>query len=203
MKIGTSPRARYLLLLACIAASYVLTAKLGFTMASVAEQVTVVWPPSGIALAACLLLGRRAWPGVWLGAFVANFTSHEPIVAALAIATGNTLEAVLGSWLLERIGGFDLRIGRLRDVLALGFLAAGVSVLVSATIGALTLCVSGLQPWSVFYSVWRTWWIGDAIGDLVVARRGDEHASPPRHRDTSPHEDAVASQDAGHAALPR
>jgi integral membrane sensor domain MASE1 len=70
----------------------------------VAEQVTVVWPPSGIALAALLVLGFRVWPGVWLGALAANLLAHEPVVTAAAIATGNTLEAVGGAWLLNRVG---------------------------------------------------------------------------------------------------
>ena len=77
-----------------LAVSYVIAAKFGFTMAFTAEQVTLVWPPSGLALAALLLLGMDVWPGVFLGAFVANVTTHEPALVALDIAAGNTLEAV-------------------------------------------------------------------------------------------------------------
>src|SRR5579872_2687517 len=76
-----------------LAAIYFATAKLGLQLASVAEQVTVVWPPTGIALAAVLLFGDRILPGIAFGAFLANITSHEPIVAALGISMGNTLEA--------------------------------------------------------------------------------------------------------------
>src|SRR5258708_5828947 len=76
-----------------LAAAYLIAAKLGMTLASEAEQVSVVWPPTGIAVAALLLLSRRAWPGVMLGAFLANATAHEPPWTAFGIAIGNTLEA--------------------------------------------------------------------------------------------------------------
>src|SRR5262245_33459547 len=88
--------------MAGIAALYYAAAKLGLAMAFVAPEVTVVWPPTGIALAAVLLFGPRVWPGVWIGAFVVNTTVPEPIAVAVGIATGNTLEAVAGAWLLRR-----------------------------------------------------------------------------------------------------
>ena len=80
-----------------LAAVYFAAAKLGFTMAFVAEQVTVVWPPTGIAFAAVVLFGVRVWPGILLGAFLANVMAHETIATATAIAAGNTLEAVVGA----------------------------------------------------------------------------------------------------------
>src|SRR2546422_2919651 len=92
-----------------IAVVYYLAAKLGLEMApSGAEQVSPVWPPTGIAMAALLLLGLRFWPGVALGAFLANVTApHEHLGTALAIATGNTLEAVTAAWLLWRVARFS------------------------------------------------------------------------------------------------
>src|ERR1700731_2790877 len=92
-------------------------AKLGLTLAFVAEQVTLVWPPTGIALAALLLFGYRLWPGIALGAFLANATANEPLPVACGIAVGNTLEAVVGAWLLQRLIGFRNPLERLRDVL--------------------------------------------------------------------------------------
>src|SRR5437763_10551590 len=88
-----------------LAAIYFGAAKLGLSLAFEAEQVTVVWPPSGIALATLLLFGYRLWPGVALGAFLANVTAHEPPLVACGIAAGNTLEAVLGAWLLRHLVG--------------------------------------------------------------------------------------------------
>jgi PAS domain S-box-containing protein len=154
---------------AFMAAVYVGAAKLGLTMAFVAEQVTAVWPPTGIALAALLLFGSRAWPGIALGAFLANATANAPLGAAAVIALGNTLEALLGAWLLRRLVGFDKALERVHDVLGLVVLAAGVSTMVSATVGATSLCLGGLMPWTAYPALWSVWWLGDAMGNLVVA----------------------------------
>jgi PAS domain S-box-containing protein len=135
----------------------------------VAEQVTAVWPPTGIALAALLLFGSRAWPGIALGAFLANATANAPLGTAAGIALGNTLEALLGAWLLRRLVGFDKTLERVQDVLGLVVLAAGVSTMVSATIGATSLCLGGLKPWTAYPALWSVWWLGDAMGNLVVA----------------------------------
>src|SRR5262249_11590688 len=151
-----------------LAAVYFGAAKLGLTMAFVAEQVTTVWPPTGIALAAILVLGPAVWPAIALGALVANLTAHESIGTALAIATGNTLEAVIGGWWLRRLG-FRSSLERLRDVLGLMVFAAGISTTVSATIGVASLCLSGVQSWGAFARLWSDWWIGDAMGALVMA----------------------------------
>src|SRR5262245_61245357 len=97
-----------------IAAAYFAAAKLGLSI-GVVRQVTTVWPPTGIALAAAVLLGaRRAWPGIALGAFLANATAGEPLATAAGIALGNTLEATTGLWLLRRVD-FRPALDRLRD----------------------------------------------------------------------------------------
>jgi PAS domain S-box-containing protein len=150
------------------AAIYFGAAKSGLSMAVTAEQVSAVWPPTGIALAAVLIFGHRIWPGIWFGAFLANATANEPIVTACGIALGNTLEAVVGAWLL-RSAGFDKSLERLKDVLGLIVLAACVSTASSATIGVASLTLGGVQPWSNFASLWSVWWLGDAMGNLVVA----------------------------------
>src|SRR5437867_13039501 len=98
----------YWALVAAVAAVYFGAAKLGLTMALVAEQVTAVWPPTGIALAALVLFGNRLWPGIALGAFLSNPTAHEPLASACGIALGNTLEAVLGATLFA--GFLDFRL---------------------------------------------------------------------------------------------
>ena len=90
---------------------------MGFSLAFVAEQVTVVWPPTGIALCAVLLLGYRIWPFIAAGAFIANILTNAPALALLGIATGNTLEAVVGVWLLHRFVGFRPSLERFRDLL--------------------------------------------------------------------------------------
>jgi signal transduction histidine kinase/integral membrane sensor domain MASE1/CheY-like chemotaxis protein len=152
-----------------IAALYYVSAKLGFTLAFVADQVTAVWPPAGLSLASVLLFGYRVWPGILAGAFAANLTTNEPAAVAFSIAAGNTLEALAGAWLLRRVLGFDNSLERIRDVVGLVVLAAAVSTALSATIGVVTLCLAGMQPWSSFRLLWSEWWLGDALGDLLVA----------------------------------
>jgi PAS domain S-box-containing protein len=154
---------------ALLAAVYFGAAKLGLAMAFVAEQVTAVWPPTGIALAALLLFGYRAWPGIALGAFLANATTNAPPATAAGIALGNTLEALLGAWMLRRLVQFDPALGRVKDVLSLVVLAAGVSTMVSAAIGVTSLCLGGVKSWTAYPTLWGVWWLGDVMGDLVVA----------------------------------
>ena len=149
--------------------TYAITARLGFQFAFLAEQVTTVWAPTGIALAGLLLWGRRLWPAVWLGAFIANAGTSAPLWTAAAIATGNTLEAVVAASFLRRTRGFDPSVGRLADAARLIIVAAGLATTVSATVGVVTLCVADVQPWSRFWGLWSAWWLGDALGALVVA----------------------------------
>ena len=87
-----------------VAAVYFAAAKAGLALASLVPQVTLIWPPTGIALAAVVLLGLRVWPGIAFGAFLANVTTAEPVLTAAGIALGNTLEAVAAGWLLARVG---------------------------------------------------------------------------------------------------
>src|SRR5262245_28681472 len=119
--------ARYAVQVALLAAVYFGAAKLGLTMAFVSEQVTAVWPSTGIALAALLLFGYRVWPGIMLGAFLANATAHESLATAAGIALGNTLEALAAAWMLRRLVKFDPALERVRDVLGLVVLGAGLS----------------------------------------------------------------------------
>src|SRR5260221_1539077 len=152
-----------------LAALYFGAAKFGLTMAFTAEQVTLVWPPSGLALAALLVLGVPVWPGLLIGAFLANVTSHEPVIVVLAIAGGNTAEAVAAVWLMRHYVQIGDAVETLRHALALVVAGAFVSTMISATIGMTSLCLGGVQPWSAFGGLWWTWWLGDATGDLLIA----------------------------------
>jgi integral membrane sensor domain MASE1 len=151
-----------------VALAYAAAAELGFTLAFATKQVTAVWPPTGIALAALLLWGNRVWPGIWVGAFASNAFSGEPIWTAAAIASGNTLAPVLGSVLLRRLG-FENSLDRVRDVLLLVVFGSAITMTVSATNGVAELAFARIIPWSAFASVWWVWWAGDAMGVLFVA----------------------------------
>jgi diguanylate cyclase (GGDEF)-like protein len=155
--------------LAIVAAAYFGLAKAGLAFAFANQSVSAVWPPTGLALAAVLIWGYRMWPAVLAGAFLANITTAGPFLGVLGIATGNTLEAVVGAWLLSDLAGFRPSLKRTRDVLALVVLGAMLSTMISATIGVASLSASGLVPDGETLSTWRIWWLGDLGGDLVVA----------------------------------
>jgi signal transduction histidine kinase/CheY-like chemotaxis protein len=154
---------------ALLAGIYIVFARLGLMIQPVSAFATLVWAPTGIALAALLVFGRRLWPGIAIGAFVANVWTGAPLFVALGIAAGNTLEALLGAYALRRIPGFRSTLDRLSDVLGLIVLAGGVSTTVSATIGTTSLLLGGLVSPDRFAVTWRAWWLGDAIGVLIVA----------------------------------
>jgi PAS domain S-box-containing protein len=170
---GSRPRAtRYSLSfvagLLALGGAYFAAAKLGLALAFQAEQVTAVWPPTGIALAAVLLFGYRMWPGIMVGALLANLTANESVLTACGISAGNTLEALAGAWLLRKFIGFR-SLDRLKDVLGFVILAGGVSTMLSASIGVTSLCLGGIQPWAAYGSLWWLWWLGDAAGAVLVA----------------------------------
>ncbi|MCI0571963.1 MAG: MASE1 domain-containing protein [Myxococcaceae bacterium] len=151
-----------------VAGVYLALALLGLKVVVVAQQVSPVWPPAGFALAAGFILGRRAWPGVWMGALIANLSTGAPWPVALAIAVGNTLEVVVGTSLLRR-AGYRAEQDRTRDVLALVVGPAIVGTLVSAAVGAGAVCASGLAPWTLYSRALGVWWVGDAMGVLALA----------------------------------
>ncbi|HTN23432.1 MAG TPA: EAL domain-containing protein [Solirubrobacteraceae bacterium] len=150
-----------------VAIVYLAAAKGGLALAYENSSVTAVWAPTGIALAALVLGGRRLWPGIAAGAVLANSWTGLDAPTVAAIATGNTLEALAGATLLRALR-FQPALERLRDVLAL-VLAGALCTLVSATIGLLSLAHGGYLVAAEADFVWRTWWLGDLGGALLVA----------------------------------
>src|SRR5438874_92548 len=147
-------RLRYPTGLAAVALAYVGAAKLGLVAAVAQKVVSSAWPPSGVALAALLLLGLRYWPGIAVGALLLNWTAGIPVAGAAGIALGNTLEAVSAVWLLQRVAQFRPSLERLRDVLALVTLAALVSTTLSTTIGIASLWASGVVQQYTLKHLW-------------------------------------------------
>src|SRR5437879_6083404 len=141
-------------------AIYFSTARLGLSLDAVSRFATLVWLPSGMALAALLLFGYRLWPGILIGAFLVNLFNGAPLVVAVGIGIGNTLEALVGTYLLKR-KGFSHSLDRLRDVLVLVLLAIPVSALISATIGVSSLFLGKVIAFSSYYPTWQAWWVGD------------------------------------------
>jgi two-component sensor histidine kinase/integral membrane sensor domain MASE1 len=158
---------RYLLIMAALALAYFLLARLGLSLAFSTRQVSAIWPPTGFALAVLTALGLRVWPGIYVGAFLANALASEPLQVAACIACGNTLAGLVAAAGLRALG-FERELQRSRDVVALIVVAIG-SAMVSATLGALSLWGGGLVPWLHIMDTWRTWWVGDTLGMLIFA----------------------------------
>ena len=148
--------------------AYVATAKLGLALDPVGGFATLVWPPTGIALAALVRRGPSLWPAVAAGAAVANLTSGAPWPVAAGIALGNTLEALLGARVLASVEGYTGPVVRVRHAVAL-LVAALSGPLVSASIGVLSLRLGGVVTTARGPGVWQAWWLGDVLGALVVA----------------------------------
>lgn len=163
----SSGHLRSALLGAVVAGAYVGAAKLGLNLDVSHGVITPVWAPSGIALAALLILGVRYWPAVALGAFVANATGEASVGVAAGITVGNTLAAVAGAFLV-RVLGFRIALDRVRAVLALVLGGALASTAISATNGVTVVTLAGAREDS-YGSAWLLWWFGDAIGVLMVA----------------------------------
>jgi PAS domain S-box-containing protein len=148
---------------------YIVTAKAGLSLDAVHGFAAAVWPPTGIALVALVLYGTHLWPGIAGGAFLVNWLAGAPVLVACGMALGNTLEALIATVLLTRVVGFRPSLDRLRDVLGVIVLVAGLSTLVSATLGVTSGWLGGVIPAATYGKAWRTWWLGDALGTLVVA----------------------------------
>ncbi|MGC1657260.1 MAG: MASE1 domain-containing protein [Candidatus Acidiferrales bacterium] len=154
---------------AVLAVVYFTAAKLGLRFAFVHPSATAVWAPSGIALAGFLIFGFRVWPGIFLGAFFANLTTAGTVLTSIGIATGNTLEGLAGCYLVMQFAHGQRAFERAQDIFKFAFLAGMVSTTISATIGVTTLSLGGFAHWSMYGPIWRTWWLGDGVGAVVVA----------------------------------
>jgi len=153
-------------LIVVFAIIYLIAGKIGLHLASLHASASPVWPPAGIALAAMLLLGYRAWPAIFIGAFVVNLTTAGTVATSLAIATGNTLEAVAGAWLVNRFAGGRNVFDRPQGVFKFA-LAVAISAVLSPAFGVTSLALEGFADWTKYGAIWFTWWLGDVTGDLI------------------------------------
>jgi signal transduction histidine kinase len=166
---GRTRELRRLAWLALLVAAYFAAGKLGLSFALVHPSATPVWAPTGIALASVLTLGYSASAAIFLGAFLVNVTTHGSIATSLGIATGNTLEAVVGAFLVNRFANGPHAFERAADTFKFTALAAMLSTTLSATLGVTSLALGGAAPWDKFGPIWVTWWLGDLGGCLVIA----------------------------------
>ncbi len=162
------PRLRLPVLIVVTASAYFVAGKAGLMLAFVHANATAVWPPAGIALAAFLLVGPRIWPGVFIGAFLVNFTTAGLPLTVIGIAVGNTLEGAVAAYLLKRFGDGRKTFDAPHGIPVFLLLAAG-STLISASIGSICLWLEGSAVYADLPQIWFTWWFGDATGCILVA----------------------------------
>ncbi|HEX6056337.1 MAG TPA: SpoIIE family protein phosphatase [Intrasporangium sp.] len=159
----TSERVRWGI---AVALAYYVLARLGLQLSLVADSVTPLWPPTGIAVAAFVVLGRWVWPAVALSALAVNVQLDGGVLPAIATAAGNTLAPLAAALLLERLD-FRRQLDRQRDALAIVVAALSCS-LISATIGSSALALSDTIPMEHLPTAWAVWWTGDTMGVLAV-----------------------------------
>ena len=137
-------------------------------LGSDAAGVTVLRLPTGISLAALLILGYRFWPAIFLAAFAVNLSSTHAAITSLGIASGNTVNCLLGAYLAKRYAQGARAFCQTKTVVRFVFLAGVLATLISATIGVAFLCHSGFCDWGDFLPTWLTWWVGDALASIVI-----------------------------------
>jgi PAS domain S-box-containing protein len=161
-------RARYVGKLFAVALAYFVVAKLGLRLASINPSASPIWPPTGLALAVVLLWGYQIWPAIFAGALAANATTAGTLETSVVIAIGNTLEAVVGGFLIGRWSGGSGTFASPVQVAKFALVSAGPATVISATVGVVTLCLAGFANLANFNPIWTTWWLGDVAGALVV-----------------------------------
>ena len=160
---------RYFLAVGALALTYYWASQFAISALTLSSEIYPMWPAAGIAQAALLVFGRQLWPGIAIGGFLFSMSVPSANIAtALISAAARTLQAWTGTYLLQRIN-FSATFDRLKDVLGIVGLAALGSTLINSTIGSIVVCLSGLSSWSNFRTIWGTWWVGDAMGILLVA----------------------------------
>lgn len=172
-----------------IALGYWIAGRLGLLLAIPPGYATAVWPASGLALAAVILLGWRAAAGILAGSFLANIgtgfesaswsTLLRSLGVPLLIAGGAAAQALLGSWLIQRFVGYRNLLTQEVEVAFILLLGGPLACLVSASVGISTLWATGVIAGDAVLASWGTWWIGDSIGVLIFTPLVLVWARPP------------------------
>lgn len=161
-----------------LALLYVIGGWLGLQLAVPPGYATMIWPPSGIALAALLILGRRLWLGILLGSLLVNMIIGKaidengvawiPLLNAALIAMGSTTQALLASLIVRNRFGFPITLPNIRSLAELFVICGPLSCVIAPTFGVISLWMTGTLPASAVLGNWMTWWLGDMMGVLIV-----------------------------------
>jgi diguanylate cyclase (GGDEF)-like protein/PAS domain S-box-containing protein len=147
-----------------LVALYVLFAKVGMTFGTVNSSATIIWPSSGLALAALLLGGLQFLPSIFIAAYIAAVMVDAPLIFALGSSLGNMLEPLAGYLLINRVGAVDLKLARIKDLWLVILLGGVIPSIVSALFGPLTLMLSGLISIEILPAITWRWWRADVLG---------------------------------------
>jgi diguanylate cyclase (GGDEF)-like protein len=167
--MNRSPFLKRLLIGLALSAAYIVAGKLSLRLASIHPSASPVWPPTGIAIVALLMLGLRFWPSIFAGAFIVNLSTAGSVASSFGIALGNTLESVLACFLVTRFANGRHVFEKSWDILRFALYAGILSTAVAAIFGVTSLTLAGFAPWNQYGLIWRTWWLGDATGALIFA----------------------------------
>jgi len=160
---------RLTVLLVISFAAYYAAGRIGLAAPFTSFNVSPVWPAAGVAPVLLYFFGFRLWPAIAAAAFAVNFGTGISTFAAVAIAFGNSASAVVGAGLLRRYLSPDAPLHRVRDVGLFISVVTALAPAVAATVGVSALVATGADPWSGFGSAWLVWWLGDAMGLLLLA----------------------------------
>lgn len=179
--VNPAPRAAGLvragLVMAGIAASYMVAGWLGWMTALPPGYASLIWPGAGIALATVLLYSRSAWPAVFLGSFAINLWISASFHAALSprlffvpalLATGATLQALTVATLVRRRFGRPIKLMHRADILVLFLIIGPAGSCIAATVGTLSLMALGTVALEGAARNWAVWWAGDTMGVLLI-----------------------------------
>src|ERR1700733_12087882 len=172
-------RRRYLAQLPCVVAAYYAAAHLGYAFGFSGLVAAIVWLPVGVGIVALYLLGPQLWPAVVIGDLLVNNYSTLPLGSAIGQSFGNLLEVLVAAMLLRRFASrnppFESGAG------IAGLLAALLAgTVISATLGSMSLVLGHVIALHSAWSVWRTWWLGDLCGALIVVPLAIAWIPPPR-----------------------
>ncbi|GAA0792842.1 sensor domain-containing diguanylate cyclase [Marinobacterium sediminicola] len=149
-----------------LALAYYTAGLVGLSVPFLDAHITLIWAPTGIALAALMRWGLSLWPAIWLAAFSINLSIDGSLWLASIIATGNTIGPLLGVWLLKR-SGFNPSLARRTDLLLYLILGVVTAMLITSANGVYQLWLADVVPTAALPKAWAVWWLGDAMGALV------------------------------------
>ncbi len=171
---------KWLMKVIFLALIYIVVGHFTLSHTSVDGHYTGFWPAAGISISFLYLFGLNLWPGILAGALVVSLLAHTPPVVSGALAVGNTLEAILGAWLLRRSRNFSPRIGKLNDAIQIIFYAGVLASLCSAAVGTAALVMGGMVSGSSSSDTFLLWWTGNVLGTLVMTPTILAWANPGR-----------------------